>query len=174
MNKETLKELLEKNKEKFIKYANLTNEQIRDIWIQPGENTNCVNIDENNTWLVSYQKFILKFNSYSRKITRFYKYLSPGNKDKLLNYFGLNNDDDLQLMNFFDWITCDLGIYRLINIETGETEPQNIPTNKIIVKYPLVRRWVNSSDIVFYFDSDSQTKDKLISKYFEHNELVKK
>lgn len=159
-------EQLEKHKDEFLKLSNITEADIRDIYIKPEEkfihNQDLPNIVYHFSEPL-YIKMIFRFRNTtfgnpSRKpsIASFHRQVDPHNQHLLqLKYF---KDIRIiyQLLEFFAWISSSLGLHDIILLSNDVMADD---TN-------YINEWYNNV-IQFYFNLPPNIKLKLITQYNE-------
>ena len=157
-------ELLENYKENLIKFSNLTDYEIRQIWIQPGEDSDISNINERQN-LPLYKWLILKFRKLNKKTTQLYAHLDQTNKEILLKFFNLDEKEPRQLISFFHWITNGVSIDDLAKIDP-ERPYVNCSMKKLIKKFPVIEYWTKENDINFYYNLKEDIQKNLLELYY--------
>ena len=139
------------NKDKLLKYSNMTVYDIKSIWksLFDVDIIDCENIEYHYD-LPLYAKMIKRYQNNNNSPVRLHRQIDPCNQRIVRDRYDLSYD----LLDFFAWIEDSLGSYRLL--EFGSQE--------------YVDRWRQSS-IQFFFWID---KEKQLSLIDEYNINIKK
>jgi len=137
--------------------SEMKEEDIRAMWIQPGESSDISNLQYN--WSIPlYQKMIFRFRQCEQSPFRFCNQIDPNNQGRVMSYYKIYDDFSNQLINFFAWLKNGLGIYDLFELD-GTLEQI-----KDIEKSQLYQLW-KINEIKFFFGINGQKKNRLINRY---------
>jgi hypothetical protein len=133
---------------KLIRFSNITEQQIQDIWIKRGEEyiTDFSSL-EYNCSAPLYQKMIFRYRNGNKLAVRLWNGCDPFNRRHLLNYFSLLEDTDQDLIEFFSWIANSLGEHQIKDLDGAD-----------------VTLW-KKNNIEFYFLLPLHIQNKLITNY---------
>ena len=164
--KHILKADLYKLKCQLMKFANITEQDIQKIWRCSNE----THIDDLSKLVYDYSsplfhKMIFRFRQGEQKPSRLFKGCDPCNQRKLMSFFGLDNRTQMEIMEFFGWITNSLGIYDIAEYDEDWKKKDNIIIFSNKRDSELVKLWLESSEVHFFFAISSDIQDKLIARF---------
>ena len=152
-------EQLNRYKEKLVAFSNITEENIRSIWIKDGEDPNVdLTTIEYNWDIPLYQKMIFRFRNCNKSAPAFFRQIDPGNQQRMLWFFILFGLRDNEIIEFFAWIANGLGVYNITKLEFDDYNEQ------LVTQSTLVPKW-RENQITFFFDLDEDKKANLIKEY---------
>lgn len=157
-------------KQNLITFSNITEMDIRDIWIRKGD----IYVDnfselEYDYDIPLYQKMIFRYRNGNNLATRLFQGCDPCNKRRLLNNFNMIYENTHELIEFFAWISNGLGVYNILEFEKEEISENHMD---------YVKEW-RKNDIEFFFLLSSKVQNQLIQRYNkecidEYNKMLKK
>lgn len=145
-------ESINKIRDNLINFSNITEENIRDIWYKQGEEylTDFKNLKYDYN-IPLYQKMIFRFRNNKKIATGLYQGCDPVNKKKLLSFFKIYGQDNINLIEFFAWI-----YNYLTHQETTE-----LIGNEDYIDIRI------KNNIIFFFILTSEKQNFLINRYNE-------
>jgi hypothetical protein len=158
-------------KPQLVKLSNMTECDIRNIWILPNESRDVdLTTIEYSYNAPLYQKMIFRYRQCEYSAPGFFRQIDVFNQQRMLDYFSLIEIDACELVEFFAWIKNGLGSYDLTVLEFNEF------TNELCQRSNYVQKW-KANQVTFFFDLSDQLKLSLIYRYNKecvdaYNEMI--
>lgn len=150
---------LTKFKPQIINLSNMTEDDIRSIWIQPNESTDVdLSKIEYNYDIPLYQKMIFRYRNCNHSAPSFFRQIDPYNQRRMLAWFLLFEIDASELIEFFAWIANGLGSYNITVLEFNDF------SEELLQKSTYIQKWKNNQ-VTFFLDLPEQIKLNLIDQY---------
>lgn len=148
---------INKYRKQLDQLSEMKEEDVRVIWIQPGEDSDITNLQYN--WNIPlYQKMIFRFRQCVQSPFRFCNQIDPNNQYRMMFYYQIYDDFKNQLINFFAWLKNMLGVYDLFELDGTLDQIDEID------KSPIYQLW-KVNEIKFFFGIDEQKQLVLINRY---------
>lgn len=166
---------ISKNKDKLLKMSQISEPDIRDIWIVKNDikvgNSNLKDIVYK--WDIPlYQKMIFRFRNCQGCIARFWNQVDPCNRQKLLTYYKIY-DKSNDMMEFFAWIKNHIRTYDFVAIKNMyEAECKS----KSKITDVSLKRFEESNAIQYFLESSTEYQNAILKYYalwlaqFEHKD----
>lgn len=150
-------DFINKYSKQLNQLSEMKEEDVRALWIQPGESPDISNLQYN--WNIPlYQKMIFRFRQCEQSPFRFCNQIDPVNQSRMMSYYQIYDDYGNQLINFFAWLKNGLGVYDLFELDG------TLDQIKDVDKSQLYQLW-KINEIKFFFGIDEQKRCLLIDRY---------
>lgn len=147
-------ELLSNHKESLIKLSKITEEDIRDVWIQPGDGDIDLQTLKHRHDLPLCYKMVIRFRNSFVNPAVMWNSLDPHNQHKLTSkYFQDTTSNAYDIMTFFVWVACSLGLHEL-------KELTEIDDNSLLDK-------AQHDCIGLFFELSESIQQKFVNEYNE-------
>lgn len=162
-------EWLELHKESLLNLSNLCEAQIREIWINKGDEYIETNKLAELTYRYDaplYQKMIFRFRHTEYEPSRLVKQVDYSNRRRIAHYFRIMEHEEYkidELFEFFAWIKNQFGVIDIYLLNFADN--YKIKGRNDISNDPLVVRWKETRAIKFYFESSREVQNRLTTKY---------
>jgi len=182
------REILEHNQTKLMLFSEMTPSDVKKIWFRAGDADIKLETPEDEmkteyVWnLPLYMKMYFRFKntettSVKRNSPMVYRQVDGGNKRLMISYYKLPLDSSGECMiEFFTWISCQLGSYDVSMLTMVALNSIHITTPNQEMDQEYVAKWRESS-IRFYFWLPKVVQKHLLERYNEecvkpYNEMV--
>lgn len=158
-------EVIQKNKEKLLRLAELSKQDIKKMFFQKGdEDIEDLDNMEYRWNLPLYCKHIFRFVNGDSQIGGMYWGLDGYGQMTVRRFFKLNDvmDEGMEIMDFICWMKNSLGSYNIVCLEKDFSPSKDL--EKTIQKSELVKSWKRNC-ITFFFELNEENQMKLISDY---------
>ncbi len=154
------KEEIDELKDGLLKLANMTEDDVIEIFIQPGEER--VVPEEYDFQMPLYHKMVWRFRNEHvnghPEPCYFLNGCDPGNQHKVFAYFDIKGHPVKRITQFLGWIRNGLSDYYLGKIE-GVTDEDK-------------ERWDKENSIHFYFNSSDELKQGIIDYNTRYHQMM--
>ena len=166
-------EWLGRYKTQIMNLSDMTEDDIRKIWIRPGEDPNVdLSTIVYNYDIPLYQKMIFRYRHCSHSAPAFFRQIDPGNQMRMLAYFLLFGHNVRELIEFFAWIANGLGAYDIVMLEFNDF------SDELHQQSTYIPKW-KKNQITFFFELPEGIQASLLARYNKecvdaYNEIIDK